>query len=834
MNMAAVQQDVTVNRNEQVAKSFADAGLPVFPCRAQDEGDKLAKSPLTFDGFKSATTDLSQIAAWWERHPTAVVGIPTGSVSGISVLDGDIDRSTGEAIGERQLGDLGLCSPLAVKVRTQSGGVQFLFAHVEGAKTSSHQVATNVDTRGEGGYIIAPGSVMANGGCYQYEGRKLSEALLAGNLPNYPVQNVESAIAAEKERKRTPPTNIASFHIATGHSDPTNATDAETLDVTRALLSGAQNTLAREDWVKLAMSLRVAFGEALKGDFMSFSMRYSGGEPCGQREAEALWASAGEPSQITSIAPALALLKDAVGQERNREVWREVLSRRDDAPTFALSDAPVKGGGISETEWASPDQSIIRPERPPAPEMTTSEFDAVFGPWASWLRSAAEVKGAHVDFVSLALLSTASAVIGNTRWAVPWEGWKEPPIIWGMLIGDPSAGKSPALDAILDPVKQIDNDLSAEYLTARKKWADKDESAKLFLAKWKSDAKAAIAEGDEPPLKPKEADAGTPPIRGRIRITDTTTEKAANLMSDGWRGLLLSRDELSGWLGSMDRYSGGGDRPFWLEAYGGRSFTVDRKNSPEPVMVDHLSIAILGGTQPDKLDSLLLHSDDDGLLARFLTVYPAQVPLRRPTATLDTCVAQQAMERLRALEPVVDENGEKRPFFLHLDEQAQDALQAFREQCREWEAEASGLMKSHIGKMPGMAVRVATVLALLDYAIDAAPAPHSIAASHLGRACHYVGEHLRKHAHRAYGAASMPAEVRAASRIGEIIKAERLTQISTREIQRRGLVGLQSSKEVGPAFAVLQDAGWIALLKQSGPGRPTKAYAVNPHLGEGK
>lgn len=480
--------------------------------------------------------------------------------------------------------------------------------------------------------------------------------------------------------------------------------------------------------------------------------------------------------------------------------------------------------------WPEPDSSIIRPERPPAPVMSDHEFDAVFGPWSDWLRDAAEVKGAPVDFVALALLSTASAIVGNTRWTVPWEGWKEPPIIWGMLIGDPSSGKSPALDAILDPVKAIDNALSAEYQTARQDWCDKDEIAKLILAKWKSDAKAAIAEGDEPPARPKEADAGNPPIRGRIRITDTTTEKAADLMRDSWRGLLLSRDELSGWLSSMDRYSGGGDRPFWLEAFGGRGFSVDRKNSPEPIIVDHLSIAILGGTQPDKLDSLLVRSDDDGLLARFLTVFPNPVPLRRPTATLDVAKAQNAMERLRALQPATTEEGGKRPFFLHLDEPAQVALQAFRQECREWEGKAGGLMKSHIGKLPGLAVRVATMLALLDAAMTDGGHVTSIDAKHLGRACHYVGEHLRLHAYRAYGAASQPAEVRAASRIGEIIKADRLRQVSTREIQRRGIAGLQSAKEIGPAFAVLQSADWISPSQQSGTGRPSKSFDVNPNV----
>ncbi len=482
-------------------------------------------------------------------------------------------------------------------------------------------------------------------------------------------------------------------------------------------------------------------------------------------------------------------------------------------------------------DWPEPDTTIIRPVRPAAPQMSARDFDTVFGPWASWIRDAAEVKSAPVDFVALALLSSASAIVGNSRWTVPWDGWKEPPLIWGMLVGDPSSGKSPALDAVLDPIRQIDTDLGAKYQDERKQWDDKDEVARLILAKWKADAKTAIQDGDTPPEKPKEADAGAPPIRGRVRITDATTEKVGELLRDGWRGLLLSRDELSGWLAGMDRYSGGGDRAFWLEAFGGRSYSVDRKNSPEPIIVDHLSVAILGGTQPDKLDSLLVHSDDDGLLARFMVVFPEPAPLQRPTMTLDETKVRDAMERLRALEPVTDEHGCKRPLFLHLQEPAKDALQEFRIQCMAWEAEASGLMKSHIGKMPGLSVRVATVLALLDCAAGQGDYVADISAGHMGRACHYVGEHLRQHAYRAYGAASQPPEIRAASRIAEIIQSEGLRQIGTREIQRRGLVGIQTAREIGPAFKVLEGAAWISPIQQAeGPGRPTKIYAVNPRL----
>lgn len=486
----------------------------------------------------------------------------------------------------------------------------------------------------------------------------------------------------------------------------------------------------------------------------------------------------------------------------------------------------------AEGSWPDPDMSVIWPERAPAPTMSEHDMATVFGPWASWVKSAANVKNVHPDYVSLALISAASSVIGNTRWAVPWDGWKEPPVIWGMLVGDPSSGKSPALDAVLDPIKELDAELSRAYIQDRDAWDDTDEVARIVLNQWKADVKAAVAEGENVPDKPKGADAGPPPVRKRVRITDATTESVADLMSSTWRGLLLCRDELSGWLGSMDRYSGGGDRPFWLEAFGGRNYTVDRKGKPEPIIVEHLSVSVLGGTQPDKMDSMLVKSDDDGLVARFLTVFPEPVPLLRPVGTLDSDFVLNAFRRLHSIHPFEDEHGERRPFYVRLDEDAQIALQAFREQCRTWEADASGLMKSHIGKLPGLSVRVALVLAHLDWAVDADGDPVSaITAAHIGRACHYVGEHLRLHAFRAYGMASVPSEIRAARRMAEIIRDERLTSISSREIQRRRLKGLQTAREIRPAITLLEEAGWLAAAPSNGAGRPSKIYDVNPKVG---
>jgi hypothetical protein len=134
----------TPNPNAALALALAEAGVPVFPCLeadGTDGSDKTAKAPYTHNGFKDATTDRDQIERWWYRWPNAVPGIPTGAASGLAVIDCDIDRATGEAIGERQAAELELDHPNAVHVRTQSDGLHLIFAHVAGVRSSAGKIA---------------------------------------------------------------------------------------------------------------------------------------------------------------------------------------------------------------------------------------------------------------------------------------------------------------------------------------------------------------------------------------------------------------------------------------------------------------------------------------------------------------------------------------------------------------------------------------------------------------------------------------------------------------------------------------------------------------------
>lgn len=142
----------TVSTLAEAAATLAQAGIPVFPCV---QG---AKQPLTAHGFKSASTDAGQIHAWWDASPLANIGIPTGAISGIAVVDVDVhDTGSGfSAFGRAQRA--GIVDTWDLLVRTPSGGLHAYFAPAKPAMRSWSLPAQHLDFRGDGGYIVAPPS----------------------------------------------------------------------------------------------------------------------------------------------------------------------------------------------------------------------------------------------------------------------------------------------------------------------------------------------------------------------------------------------------------------------------------------------------------------------------------------------------------------------------------------------------------------------------------------------------------------------------------------------------------------------------------------------------
>jgi len=170
---------ISLNRAPiDVALSYVSAGIPVFPCREEpSEGidystgeviEFAEKAPYTSDGLRGATTSTRIVnILFGERHTGAAIGVPTGEKLGGWVLDLDRhgDRDGHEWLKEMEAihGEL----PETPRAKTANGGTHIFFRHVPGIRNRA-AIAPGVDTRGDGGYILSPGSVMADGRRYEW------------------------------------------------------------------------------------------------------------------------------------------------------------------------------------------------------------------------------------------------------------------------------------------------------------------------------------------------------------------------------------------------------------------------------------------------------------------------------------------------------------------------------------------------------------------------------------------------------------------------------------------------------------------------------------------
>jgi hypothetical protein len=477
--------------------------------------------------------------------------------------------------------------------------------------------------------------------------------------------------------------------------------------------------------------------------------------------------------------------------------------------------------------WPNPDMSILKGVRQQAPPLPLQ----VFGPLAEWLAQAAEVKNTPVDYCATALLTVSASLIGNSRKVTPWQGWEEPAILWTALIGRPSSGKSPALDAILEPVRLIQSDLQAEYPAKKIDYETCLEVVKNEKAKWEADVKEAVKKNLAHPPKPAAACEPEKPALPRLMVNDSTIEAIGLVLKDNPRGILLNRDELAGWLENMGRYgSHGGDRGFWIECFGGRPFSFGRvKNHHDPVLIDRLSVSITGGIQPDRLASVMMDGDDDGLAARFLYVWPEPIPPKRPTGNYDQGLVLHTFNRLYGL------TMQEQPQVMTLTPEAANLFQHFREELARAEEDASGLLLGHIGKMSGMALRISLVLELLWWAAGSGlNPPEQITQQALVGACALISNYFLPMARRAFGDAALPESEKNACALARWIFKHKPRIINSRAILRGPRIGtIGKAAQLHSALDELEDAGWIVPCSSragESQGKTRNDYAVNPKL----
>jgi hypothetical protein len=259
---------------------------------------------------------------------------------------------------------------------------------------------------------------------------------------------------------------------------------------------------------------------------------------------------------------------------------------------------------------------------------TASDAMPLFDPWAQYavpefpfhvlppvaqdfVDAQATVIGCDPSAMAMAMLTAVSGALDH-RCAVKMlrnGNWWEHPRLWVLLVSDPSCKKTPIINTATRPLEHHQNTLRLDY------------EARL------RDYEAAKEKEDD-----EEKKAEKPELPARFVVWDTTVEKLGEILSRSEHGLLVKRDEFSGWIGQMEKYAAtsrgaGADRGFWLQAYDGGPYTIDRIGRGE-TYIRNLSVSLLGGIQPARLAEL--HGlTSDGLLQRFIPVMMAPSKLAR-------------------------------------------------------------------------------------------------------------------------------------------------------------------------------------------------------------
>jgi hypothetical protein len=493
---------------------------------------------------------------------------------------------------------------------------------------------------------------------------------------------------------------------------------------------------------------------------------------------------------------------------------------------FSVIDAP-----IAET-WGVPDMSVTGTNRRLPPALPLDKFGK---PWADWIGTAADSAASPPDYVALPLLATASALIGNARWAQGGPGWCEPPHLWCGVVGDSGSSKSPGSDCIFGAVlPELERRMQGDFPDRLRAWKAVAEVAAANDECWKSDVRKARKDGSPPPPPPAH-EVPPEPQAPRLRQTDVTIEKVATLLATAAsKGLLIVRDELAGWFLGMKNYNDSG-REFWIEAFGGRFYRVERQKHPQPIDVPHLAVGVTGGTQPDKLADLL-RSPDDGLLARMLWAWPESLPFRLGRANPSVMFAIDALDRLRLLEmePASDAGASARPTNVPLAITASTMVETFGREMQMRQQSADGLMRSAYGKARGVALRLSLVIECLWWcaAPGGASPPVEISEHALAAACSLVADYFMPMAERVYGDAATPMADRKAATLAKWIIRSKAREVHVRYVQREvRLPGLPDSHSIRAAADLLVDADWLRPPPKGGQSdRARIAYAVNPAL----
>jgi hypothetical protein len=503
----------------------------------------------------------------------------------------------------------------------------------------------------------------------------------------------------------------------------------------------------------------------------------------------------------------------------------------------------------TDDEWEDP---VPLPEG--LPPVVSLDPAMIPEPLRGWIIDVCERMQVPPDFAAAGAVVVAGSLVGRRVGIYPkrQDDWLVVPNLWGAVVGRPSLLKSPALAEVMKPLARLIAEAYEKYQKAMLAYETDVMVAEATKAALKDELKKAAREAasggdrsklDEIARRSQDTEVPEEPVLRRYKTEDATVEKISEILLENPRGILVHRDELSGWLRNLDKQGREGDRSFYLEAWNGTgSFDVDRIGRGS-LHVPALCLSILGSIQPGPLSTYIYQATqgekgDDGLLQRFqLLVWPdPPTAWRNVDRWPDTEAKNRAYEvfkRLDALDPkacgATDEDEEGIPAVRFTD----DAQEVFDEWRDELEStlrvgDLPPALESHLAKYGSLMPSLALVFQLIEFADgsrDGGAVGHR-AALQAAVWCEY----LETHAARLYSSAENPAMDGARSLLDRIRKGEVSDGDCTRSVYRKHWTKLSTPEEVNSACQVLEEFGWIRVEGVKTGGRSTSKLHLHPAL----
>jgi Protein of unknown function (DUF3987)/Primase C terminal 2 (PriCT-2) len=470
------------------------------------------------------------------------------------------------------------------------------------------------------------------------------------------------------------------------------------------------------------------------------------------------------------------------------------------------------------TDW--PEMEPLPPEHPPVAPFDYEMLPAVFAPY---VRDVAERMQCPPDYVAVGLMCSIGCLVGKKVGIHPKrrDDWLEVGNLWGAVVGPPSIMKSPALADAMLPLNKLVAEAIERHKTAIAQHADdaairaagkdmrKAELAKTLKEKGESAARDLARMQREG--SPKD------PVCERFVVNDVTTEKLGMLLGENPNGLLQFRDELVGWLRSMDKDGHENDRAFFLECWNGKGgYTSDRVERGT-THIENATLGVLGGIQPGVLARYIREATgngagSDGLLQRFnLIVWPEIAPA---FINIDRYPNKEAKEAVMAVfrqlrELSADDLATTTDYSsipaLRFDDDAQDRFDQWREGFENGlrSSDDHPALVSHLTKHR----KAVPVLALLIHLCDGGKGAVGLASLEKALRWH---EYLKSHAAKVYGGIRNGGAAPAREILRRIKAGDIKDGFTAREVYRRELSGLDDRATVVSGIDLLTAAHYYS------------------------